>query len=339
MTIAWGAVNARARGLATHLLNREDLLSAAGAGSWHAATRALIARGFPVPESGRQLTPYEFDHAAGRVLAGRFAVLGRWLGPGHAALSVLYEEIEYRLLRRLLRGSAQGAPPGARLRGATPTPGLPARTLEPLAKAESPRRLAEALVRLGHPAGRALLVAGTGLATPDLWRLEAALARLFALRVTRAARRAGPDLRRFAAMLIDLANVESLLLLREWGAPVSADDVFLPGGLVLNRTGFAAAAGLGADRLGAVLSEWFAGTPLEVLGTEPNGPGGFEARALGALLAWQRREARRNPLGPGVLLEVLERMRAEAHDVRLVSGAADLGAPPGLVAAGLVTPA
>ena len=68
-------------------------------------------------------------------------------------------------------------------------------------------------------------------------------------------------------------------------------------------------------------------------------PRHFEARALGALLAWQRREGRRDPLGPGVVLEVIERMRAEAHDVRLVSSATDLGAPPGMVAAALVTPA
>lgn len=336
----WSGANARARGLATHLLDRESLLLAAGAGSWQAAARALVERGYPLHESGAQLTPQEFDRATGRVLADRLALLGRWLGPRRAALAVLYEEAEYRALRRLLRGAAQGASPGARLRGTTPTPGLPERALELLARAESPAHLAESLIRLGHPAGRALKVAGAGTKASELWRLEGALARVFALRATRAARHAGRAVRRFAAMLIDLENAEALLLLGEWGSGVSADEVFLSGGLVLDRARFARAATLGGhDPVAAALTDWFALTPLgEVFGEAP-GPGSFEARALGALLAWQRREGRRDPLGPAVVLEVIERMRAEAHDVRLVSSAADLGAPRGVVAAALVTPA
>jgi vacuolar-type H+-ATPase subunit C/Vma6 len=337
--MSWGAANARARGLVTHLLDRESLLRAAGAGSWQAAARALVERGYPLDESGAQLTPQEFDLATGRVLADRLALLGRWLGPRRPALAVLYEEAEYRVLRRLLRGAAQGASPGARLRGTTPTPGLPERALELLSRAESPAHLTVSLIRLGHPAGRALKVAGAGTKASELWRLEGALARVFAMRATRAARHAGRAVRRFAATLIDLANAEALLLVSEWGSEVSADDVFLPGGFVLDRARFTMAATLGADRVEAALADWFARTPLgEVFGEAP-GPRSFEARALGALLAWQRREGRRDPLGPGIVLEVIERMRAEAHDVRLVSSAADLGAPRAVVAAALVTPA
>jgi len=335
----WGAVNARARGLASHLLDRESLLLAAGAGSWQAAARALVERGYPSREGGAQLTPQEFDRATGRVLMDRLALLGRWLGPRCTALAVLSEEAEYRALRRLLRGAAEGASPGARLRGTTPTPGLPERALELLARAESPAELTRALIRLGHPAGRALAVAGADTKASELWRLEGALARVFALRAIRASRHAGRAFRRFVAVLIDLQNAEALLVAPEWGAEVSADDVFLLGGQVLDRGRFTTAATLGTDRVEGALAEWFAGTPLgEVFGAAP-GPRSFEARALGALLAWQRREGRRDPLGPGVVLEVIERMRAEAHDVRLVSGAVALGAPPGVVAAGLVTSA
>jgi len=335
----WGAVNARARGIATHLLDRGSLLLAAGADSWDAATRILVERGYPAHHEEARLTPQVFDRVAGEVLAERMGKLARWLGPGDRVLAILSEEAEYRTLRRLLRGAAQGNSPGARLRGAIPTVGLSERALDRLAHAESPARLADALVGLGHPAGRTLQSAGAGLRGSALWRLEGALARSYAERSARAARHAGRAVRRFAAILVDLLNAEALLLRPEWGPEVSPGEVFLPGGLVLDRARFAEAAALEPDGIGAALAGWFAGSPLGQAFGEAPPARGFEARALGALLAWQRREGRRNPLGPGVVLEVIARMRAEAHDVRLVSGAAELGAPPGAVAAGLVTPA
>ena len=188
----WGAVNARARGIATHLLDRESLLLAAGADSWDAATRTLVDRGYPARAGEARLTPLEFDRVTGQVLAERLGMLARWLGPRGRALAILSEETEFRTLRRLLRGAAQGISPGARLREAIPTAGLSERVLDRLSRAESPARLAELLLRLGHPAGRALQSAGAALRGSALWRLEGALARLFAERSTRAARRAGP---------------------------------------------------------------------------------------------------------------------------------------------------
>jgi vacuolar-type H+-ATPase subunit C/Vma6 len=335
----WGAVNARARGIATHLLDRESLLLAAGADSWDAATRTLVERGYPAEAGEARLTPEEFDRATGQVLANRLGMLARWLGPRGRGLAILSEEAEFRTLRRLLRGAAQGISPGARLRGAIPTAGLSEGALDRLSRAESPARLADELLRLGHPAGRALQSAGAGLRGSALWRLEGALARLYAERLARAARHAGRAVRRFAAILVDLLNAEALLLRVEWGPGVSPEEVFLPGGLVLDRARFTAAAALEPAGIRAALAKWFAGSPLGESFGEATPARSFEARALGALLAWQRREGRRDPLGPGVVLEVITRMRAEAHDVRLVSGALELGAPPGAVAAGLVTPA
>ncbi len=334
----WDAANARARGLATHLLDRESLLLAAEADSWQAAAQALVERGYPVGEGGARLTPQELDRATGRVLADRLALLGRWLGEESGMLAVLSEEAEYRALRRLLRGAAQGASPGARLQGTTPTRGLTERGLEVLARAESPGQLTAALIRLGHPAGRALTAAAADAKGPELWRLEVALGRMFVLRTARSARHAGRAVRRLVSVLIDLLNVESLLLAGEWNAAASADEVFLPGGQVLDRARFATAARLGTERIEAVLSDWLARTPLGPLFGGSSAGQSFEARALGALLAWQRRESRRDPLGPGVVLEVIGRMRAEAHDVRLVSSALALAAPAAVVAAALVTP-
>lgn len=340
--MSWAAANARARGLATHLLRQSVLLSAAEGGSWAAAARMLVAHGFPVRESDL-LTPIEFDRAIGRVLAGRLELLGRWLGRRRNALAVIYEDQERHTLRRLLRGAAQGGSPAARLRGVTPTPGLPERALERLARAESPMRLAQGLVRLGHPAGRALLVtrsSGKDAELPALWLAEAALGRLFAIRVTRAARRAGRLVRQFAGLLIDLENVWALLAAPDWGADIAPALVFLPGGAVLDAGSFTElAATRDRERVRAGLARRFGPTPLRDLLGGSSSDLQLESRALGALVAWLRWEGRRNPLGPAVVLGVMLRFQAEAHDIRLVLGLATLGAPRSAVEPALVTAA
>jgi vacuolar-type H+-ATPase subunit C/Vma6 len=309
MSVYWGAANARARGLATHLLSRDALLTAS-ADSW--------------PD----------ERAIERRVAARLALLSRWLGSGTAA--VLTEESEYRSLRGLLRGVTQGAPPAARLRGALPTTGLSERSLDRLAHAETLDELTRLLIRMGHPAGRALRAAAEP-AAGRLWRLEAALARLFALRATRAARPAGKLVRRLTALRIDLENVAALLLAGEWSKEVAAAEVFIPGGAALDGERFAQAASLGMDGQRAALRGWLAATPLAALVSEPLRPMELEARGRALLLDWLRREARQDPLGPAVTLAVVERIRGEAHDLRLLLHAARLGAPPGTVAPALAT--
>ena len=334
--MSWGAVNARARGLATHLLGRERLRLASSTETWEATVRQLAGAGYPLASGEQVPTGEEVDRAAAELVRDRFAMLGRWLGKRNTALAVFSEEAEYRTLRRLLRGAAQGASPGARLLGTAPTERLAARALDRLAQADTPAELIRQLLKLGHPAGRALRSASRG--GQELWRLEAALAQLFAVRVSRAARSGGRWLRRFAALLVDVENVSALLRQSEWGPRAAVDEVFLPGGLLIGRDRFATAAALPPDQRTRELSRWLARSPLAPLAAETAPLREFESRALAVLLAWLHREARRDPLSPAVTLEVLERIRAEAHDVRLVCHAARLGAPAGLVAAALVTP-
>ena len=339
--MTWGAANARARGLATHLLDRSALVDAAAAGSWAAMLARLVERGYAWQAPGADLSPEEFDRATVERQAARMRLLGRWLGTRRQALAILYEDEERRALRILLRGAAQGASPAARMRGLMPTPGLPQRAIERLAEAESPALLTDALVQMGHPAGRALAQAGGPAGesgVPSLWRLESALSRTFALRATRAARRAGRDVRRFVGLLIDIENAGTLLMAEDWGAGVAPDDVFLPGGKVLDRRRFEALASL-PDRSGLLpaLERTFAATPVASLLL--GGAGGYEGRALSALLVWLRGEARRDPLGPAVVLWVMQRIRAEARDLRLLSAARELGMPAARAAELLVTPA
>jgi hypothetical protein len=52
-----------------------------------------------------------------------------------------------------------------------------------------------------------------------------------------------------------------------------------------------------------------------------------------------RQKSRSNPIGPGPVLETMLRLRAEAHDVRLVLAQVTLGAPRSAIEPALVTSA
>jgi vacuolar-type H+-ATPase subunit C/Vma6 len=314
-------------------------LRAAGLGSWLGAAAALRQHGYPVAAAETQVTPDAFDREAGRLVADRLQLLGRWLGSRRPALAVVYEEEDRRTLRVLLRGAAQGVSPIARLRGVVPTPSLPDRILERLARVESPADLARILIRAGHPAGRALLAVRppTGR-RPLLHRLEAALARLFVTRATRAARGAGRVIGEFVALHVDVENAWTLLAAGT-EAPVPSDS-YLPGGGIIDQARFARVAALGnASSVRDALARLFRRTPLEHVFEIDQDESGFERRVLRATVAWLRRAARHDPLGPAVVLGVVQRIRAEAHDVRLVLSAASLGAPESAVEPVLATAA
>jgi len=180
----WDDVNARARGLATHLLDRGTLAGLAAAPGWPAFISRVSSLGYSL--SGAAMAdPAAFDRAVSLVASRRLNLLGRWLSTRGAVLAVVLEDEERRTVRALLRGAAQGASPGARLRAVMPTPQLPVSRLERLAHASSVPELVEDLVRSGHPAGRALQDVLRHAKVPNLQALEWALARLFSERSTR----------------------------------------------------------------------------------------------------------------------------------------------------------
>jgi len=322
----WDEVNARARGLATHLLPTEALGALTAARDWPEFVGRLSSAGYPIEGADRGvLDAAGFDRAVGLVTARRFDLLGRWMGERRGALGVVLELEERSTLRALLRGAAQGASPGARLRAVLPTPGLPPRLLERLARAETVPALVQALLRAGHPAGRALEAAG-GQGAPGLASLEWVLARLFLERAHRTARSGGALLRRFVADLADEENAWSLLL----AAPADSTGEHLPGGARITEGEFER---LRAEhdrerrleslrRLlrGTVFGEAMAKTPVDL----PSLPARIEAARAASL----RAAARRDPLGPAPVLEVLLRIRAEARAIRGMAWGVSLGAPP-----------
>jgi vacuolar-type H+-ATPase subunit C/Vma6 len=335
----WDDVNARARGLATHLLPRTELGRLAESRAWEEFVNRLAQAGYPVLTAGRLPSGAdEFARRTGDVAADRFAVLARWLGPRRATLAVLYEDEERRTLRVLLRGAVEGASAGARLRAAVPTPDLPPRVLDRLAHADSPADLARRLVSLGHPAGRVLQTELDSGRELGLLGLEAALGRLFATRTTRAVRKAGPLVRAFAQLLLDLENAWSLLLRGNWGSEPDADAVFLPGGRWLSRERFDRLAAGDQEAVAQGLQSAFASSPVAgAFNGEGVDPVRIEGGAVRATIAWLRTLARRDPLSPAVLLHVLLRIQAERRDLRAVAAGLSLGAPPRVILTHLVS--
>ena len=324
----WDDVNARARGLGTHLIAPADLEGLAAVKSWEEFLRRLAEHGYPLSPDAPAANADEFDRHVGNVTAERLALLSRWLGPRQGAVGVILELEERQSVRALLRGVVQGMSPGGRLHAVTPTPALPRPALERLATASSPADLAKQLVRLGHPVGRALEVALVHPTAPGLLGLELAISRTFAARAVRAARHGGRVLRAFTAGAIDLENAWTLLQVPAWGTDLKAEDAWLPWGHALPLARFAelAAGDPAAVRTG--LASAFAGSPLGVaFAAEGGKESDFERRALAAQIAWCTALARLQPLGPARVLLVLCRIRAEAHDLRSVAWGVALAAP------------
>lgn len=332
----WDDVNARARGLATHLLPPADLARAAQAEGWSDFVACLRERGYPFPAEHLPDGPDEFDEAVGTVTARRYALLSRWLGPRRSVLAVIYEVEERQALRALLRGAVQGISPAGRLHAVTPTPGLPKPVLQHLAQASSPADLAERLLEAGHPAGRALATAVESPVPPGLLGLEQALARTYAARATRAARRAGRVMRSFVSGSIDLENAWALLEAGSLGADVNPDDLFLPGGRAISLERFRLLAARGeVSTIRDGLHESLAGSAYAEVFVADAEPGNWPRRALAGEIAWCRAMARLQPLGVSVALEVLCRIRAEAADLRYLAWGRALAMPPRALAASL----
>ncbi len=332
----WDDVNARARGLATHLLDREALAALAATPDWPAFLGHLATLDYPIgTDAGALLDPPAFDRAVSLVAARRVNLLGRWLAARRAVLAVVVEDEECRTLRAMLRGAAQGASSGARLRAVMPTPALPFRVLERLARATTVADLARDLVRFGHPAGRVLEQLGAQSPPPALRDLEWALVRLFSERAVRAAREGGAVVRRYAGALVDQQNLWTLLLAAPPADGEGIEREFLPGGGVLTREIFGRLrAERDHERLLAGLRVVLTGTAIgAALTHEPVEWSSLEARITAARITWLRGLARRDPLGPAVVLAVLERIRAEARALRAIAWGVAFGAPPATLAA------
>ncbi len=331
----WEDLDARARGLATHLLGRAELQALAQAPDRVALAEALRHRGYPVEEG--ETTAEALELALRRVAALRLRILARWSGVRADALTVLFEDEDRRSLRALLRGAVQGAAAEARLAGLIPTPTLPERALRELAQRDKPAAIAALLTAWRNPYGSALLSVASA-AQPDLFRLELIVNRTFAARALRAARHTAP-LAAHVRETIDLENAFSALVLAAEGKDVTPKDAFLPGGERLSIAAFevAAAAGDPAEAMRRLAAS-FAGTALaRAFHGRAGDPAQLEATVLRIRVRALVQAMRLTPLGPAPVLAYALRLRAEMEDLRRIIWGVALAAPRAGLVLELVT--
>lgn len=323
----WVDVVARARGLRTHRLAPASLHALRRAPDLAALGRALRQTGFPVDEGERRAPA--LDLAVRRRAASELRILVRWCGPRAAELPVIFEDEDRRSLRALLRGSLQRAPTDARLAGLVPTPTLPERALSELAEAPSPAAVAALLTIWGHPFAPGLRLAA-GAAAPDPLALDIALDRAWAARARAGAKRGGPELTRFVADAVDLANAGTALVMAGSPRP-RVTEQFLEGGRHLDRARYVELLAKSRATATGLLAATFAETPYApVFRAAPLH--GLDEAILTARVAVQRAAARRAPLGPAPVLWYALELRAETVAVSRIIWGVALGAPSEILA-------
>jgi vacuolar-type H+-ATPase subunit C/Vma6 len=333
----WEDVAARARGLATHLLSSAELQVLSRAPDIPVLEAELRRLGFPLAGRG-DLDPAELELAVRRWAAAALATLARWAGERATALAIIYEDEDRKSLRALLRGALCGAPADARLSGLIPTPALPERALEELARQVSVSAIVTLLQVWANPYG-ADLAAAARAAEPDPFAIDLALDRTFASRSLSAARRGGPDLVAFVRESLDLANALTAVLLAVAGKDVVPKDAFLPGGVRVSIVTFEEAAAAGGPGLAGIrLARAFAPSPLASAFRDlAADPSRLEDELLRLRVQALRWRVRLSPLGPAPVLWFALRLRACVVDLQRIIWGAALAAPGADLVASLVT--
>lgn len=328
--IAWGDLDARARGLSTRLLSRERLERLAAIPGGREQVREARAALHVVDGPG------DLEWLARQAAAASLARLARWAGPRTRVLPVVFEDEDRRSVGALLRGAAQGAGPEQRLAGLVPTPTLPEEVLENLARRPTVEEVLRGLESYGHPWG-APLVARLAAGRGDLFALGLAVDRLFARRAVRAARRAGPGLRAYAQRAVDLLNAWSVLLADRWLPAAGPAGVFLEGGRALGEERFGELLAAGPAKRRGELAAALAGPVGAVFRDLTIELSALEGRVLGARIAEQRRAMLLEPLGPAPVLHYVLRLRAQVVDLSRIGWGAALAADRVTIARELVT--
>lgn len=332
----WSDVVVRVAGLKTRLLSPDRLRTLARAPDAAALADSLEQAGFPVRVTVMGASPASLDLAIRRHTGAALRVLGRWCGPRRAAeLAVVFEDVDRRNLRVLLRGLWQGVAPTTRLAGLIPTPELPERALEELASQQSGEALAGLLVVWGSPFGQPLLPE-LRMAQPDLFRLELLLDRTWARRALASGVRRDAVTLMFARTTIDLTNVRSAVLLSLQGTDVDVGDIFLPGGELLAEREFRQAAMAGsAEAALEVLARGLGRSAFsEVLRTHED-LSTLEEALLVEHIAQMTRVARREPNGLAPILTYVLRLRKQVIDLRRIVWGVALDVPRPVLVSGL----
>lgn len=332
----WDEVNARVRGLATHLLRPERAPELAAAGDLPDLVHRLEGAGYRLVLEPGPVTAANVESAIRRLAASRLRLLARWCGSRAAAVAVIFEEEDRRSLQALIRGTVAGTAPEARLGGTLPTTSLPLRALEELARQPNLRAVGALLAAWGNP--YAIVLHGVeGFEHPDLLRIEMRLSRQFAQRARDAARAGDRALHAHVGDAVDLENAWAALLLAGDGGDVDPSECFIPGGdritpAVFERVATAPERAEASRRLARA----FGSRPMgRALARAADRLPELDDELLAAQLDERRAAARLDPLSSAPLLAYALALRAESRMLgRLVWGVA-LGMPAPVLAADL----
>jgi len=328
----WEALNARARGLATHLIGRRALEELAAAADLESLGQRLAAMRV-ARASG---SAAELDESVETTAAATFDRMRRWVGDSDA-LAVAFESEDRQCLRRLLRGVVQGAPPTTRTAGLKPTPDLPRSLIEALAAERSAAAVVRRIAARRHPLAGPL-AAAVARGETDLLSLELALDHAFARRIHRCARLAPSPLRAYVSESIDLDNLWSALLAGRPSQEIDARQLFLEGGRRFDLAQFVQVLAMGElKERRRRLAEVFGPPIAALLRDQTVTLSQLEGRLLAARVAQNVRMARLDPLGPAPVLAYLLRLRAETHDLRRIIWGKACAMPAATIAEDLVT--
>lgn len=335
----WDEVNARVRGLATHLLRPERVSELATASDLPDLRRRLERVGVRLVLEPGPVTAAAMERAIRRLAASRLQLLARWCGDRAAALVVIFEEEDRRSLQAFIRGTVAGTAPAARLAGALPTTSLPLRALEELARQTSLQALGALLAAWGNPYA-VVLHEIESPEHPDLLRLEVRLGRRFAQRAHEAARRGDRTLHAHVHDAVDLENIWAALLLAADGGDVEPSECFIPGGDRITPAAFEDAA-TAPDRAeaGRRLARAFGSRPIgrALVRASARLPE-LDDELLAAQLTERRAAARLDPLSSAPILAYALALRADSRTLgRLIWGVA-LGIPAPALAVEVAQP-
>jgi len=327
--------NARARGLATHLLRRDELEPLAGLDA--RALGAALARTGRLEPIAEPESAATIEAAARKTAALHLGTLARWAAG--AALEVAHAEHDRRATRALLRGAIAGTPSERRLAGLVPTPHLPERALVAIAREPTASRVAAHLVVLAYPGAPELLALATR-AHPVPFELDLALLHALAARLAAAAHAGDANLREIVAARLDAINAVTALTHAGGPRDAKADVSWVDGGARLARDDFERASSEPARAASAgELARALGRSPLAAAMRASGGdPARFGRAAEAALLDGQRRRARLEPLSSAPVVWFLARLDAQCADVRRLAWGAALGAPAATIRAELATP-
>lgn len=327
----WGDLVARARGLSTHLLDAERRRAIAECRDMAALSVSLAAEGIlpaPLERAGART----LELGVRRHAARKLRMLWRWAGERAPRLAPLIEDEDRRSIRAMLRGASSGNAPDVRLAGLVPTPSLPERALQDLARRGDIASVGAQLAAMGNPYGRAILDEALRQ-YPDLMKLESALNATYAARATAAGVKADDALRAHVQGILDVENFWTAWLLPAGTVAAEHAELFVEGGGALSRAAWGAAV---AATTAAVRDEILARVAAPPwLAAAVAGAPGSEDVVLRAMILHQHRLGRQEPLGTAPVIEYVLRLREEVRALQRIIWSMSLRVPSAALVAAL----